>query len=325
MASMNRIIIGSSHDPWRNLALEELIFDSPGDGVSLYLWQNENTVVIGKNQNAWRECRTSLMEDEGCTLARRTSGGGAVYHDLGNLNFSFVSKKALYDDRRSTDIIIAAVRSLGVQAHFTGRNDIVTGDGAKFSGNAFRFSREAALRHGTLLVAVDMDRLSRYLAPSRAKLESKGVESVRARVANLAEKNPAITPETLAGAVAAAFEREYGKCVRADESFFNEADVAKIYERNASWEWRMGSSPRFDAELEKRFPWGSVELGLTLSSGLVTAVRCYSDAMDVSLAPAVASALEGARFGAKDLSMAVGRLESAEACDVSDWLKTLEL
>ena len=172
---MNRFLSGTTCNPWHNLAVEELLFDSPQQGVTLYLWQNRHTVVIGRNQNAWRECRTELLAKDGGRLARRTTGGGAVYHDLGNLNFTFVTPRGEYDLARQLSVILAAVRSLGVHARFTGRNDLVTDAGAKFSGNAFRFSREAGMHHGTLLVNVDMENLGKYLAPSPAKLAAKGV------------------------------------------------------------------------------------------------------------------------------------------------------
>ena len=149
---MNRIILGNSHSPYFNLALEECLFNEQGDdGVTLYLWQNEHTVVIGRNQNAYRECRTRLLSEEGGNLARRTTGGGAVYHDLGNLNFSFIASKQNYNLKRQLSVIIDAVGSLGINACFTGRNDITTDDGAKFSGNAFLHNRTTSIQHGTLL------------------------------------------------------------------------------------------------------------------------------------------------------------------------------
>ena len=187
---MNTVITSVSTDPWHNLALEELLFTSGGEGTVLYLWQNRNTVVIGRNQNAWKECRADLLEREGGRLARRTSGGGAVFHDMGNLNFTFITPRGGYDLERQLGVILGAVRSQGIDAGFTGRNDLVTAGGGKFSGNAFCFSRDRGLHHGTILVDVDMDKLSRYLVPSADKLRSKGVDSVRSRVANLRELNP---------------------------------------------------------------------------------------------------------------------------------------
>lgn len=123
----NRIVIGMSYDPWHNLALEEILFEQQAEqqGVTLYLWQNENTVVIGKHQNAWLECRMALLEEEGGKLARRSSGGGAVFHDLGNLNFTFLARQSDYDLKRQMRVIGNAVGYFGIETEMTGRNDLV--------------------------------------------------------------------------------------------------------------------------------------------------------------------------------------------------------
>ena len=156
---MNRLLFGTSFNPWHNLAVEEVLFGACQPGMALYLWQNRNTVVIGRNQNAWRECRMELLEADGGRLARRTTGGGAVYHDLGNLNFTFVTERAAYDLPRQLSVILSAARALGVPADFTGRNDLVTATGAKFSGNAFCFKKTGAFHHGTILIGVDKEKI----------------------------------------------------------------------------------------------------------------------------------------------------------------------
>ncbi len=180
-------ILGSGVDPYANLALEEyLLTHIPDETVIPYLWQNQNTVVIGKNQNAWKECRFTDLEADQGHLARRLSGGGAVFHDLGNLNFTFLAHKEDYSVPKQLDVILEAVRSLGISAEKTGRND-VTADGRKFSGNAFYSNGVTEYHHGTLMVDVDKEKLSRYLNVSPKKLQSKGVDSVRSRVVNLRE------------------------------------------------------------------------------------------------------------------------------------------
>lgn len=322
---MNHFINTASVNPWHNLALEELLFEQSQRGVCLYLWQNQNTVVIGRNQNAWKECRVEALEAAGGRLARRSSGGGAVFHDLGNLNFTFVTPRPAYDLHRQLGVIIEAVRSLGIPADFTGRNDIVTAGGAKFSGNAFRYSHEAGMHHGTILVDVDMSKLSAYLMPSKAKLASKGVVSVRSRVCNLKELVPGLGVEDVRRAVIAAFETEYGAYSLLREEELDQAILEEKEKKYASWEWRIGSSPACDLELETRFPWGGVTLQLSLHQGRVREAHVYSDAMDEAFILGIPGALRDARFAPEDLSRAVAALGGPQAEDLAAWLLQTEV
>lgn len=167
-------IESNQFSPYRNLAVEEyLLLHCEDKECILYLWQNQNTVVIGRNQNAWKECRTTKLEEEGGHLARRLSGGGAVYHDLGNMNFTFLINKEEYDLDRQLQVIIGAMEILGLKAEKSGRNDILI-DGKKFSGNAFYEQEKHCYHHGTIMVGVNMETLSRYLTVSKDKLKSKG-------------------------------------------------------------------------------------------------------------------------------------------------------
>ena len=196
-------------DPYENLALEEALLDRvrPGELI-LYLWQNERTVVIGRNQNPWKECRTALLAEEGGRLARRLSGGGAVFHDLGNLNFTFLMAAEDWDLPRQLTVLERACQSLGIPAQRSGRNDLLA-DGRKFSGNAFYKHNGKAYHHGTLMVDVDLEKVQRYLSPSKAKLAAKGVDSVRSRVVNLREFVPDLTIPQLADALIAALAEVY--------------------------------------------------------------------------------------------------------------------
>ena len=200
-----------SFDPYETLALEEALLSRVGEGeLILYLWQNERTVVIGKNQNPWKECRTALLAEEGGCLARRLSGGGAVFHDLGNLNFTFLMTAGDYDLPRQLTVLERACQSLGIPARRSGRNDLLA-DGRKFSGNAFYKHNGKAYHHGTLMVDVDLEMVQRYLSPSKAKLAAKGVDSVRSRVVNLREFVPDLTIPRLADALIAALAEVYAE------------------------------------------------------------------------------------------------------------------
>ncbi len=321
---MNHIIYTHSTDPYHNLALEELLFETER-GFCLYLWQNKNTVVIGRNQNAWKECRIDMLEAEGGSLARRSSGGGAVFHDMGNLNFTFVAPIESYAVTRQLGVIISAVQSLGIGASFTGRNDIVTSTGAKFSGNAFRKNDTTGMHHGTLLVNVDMSKLGRYLVPSPAKLAAKGIDSVRSRVANLTEFRPSLTIDELKDAVAAAFIKEYGACEAINEESLDQQLLAEKTARYSSWDWNKGRSPAFDLSLSNRFSWGELTLELSLSNGRITHIHPWSDAMDEKLVLALPEVLAGCRLDMAEMADAAASLGTPEAQDIARWLREQEI
>lgn len=320
----NRYFETGNTDPAINLALEEALLLNDPRVPTLFLWQNAHTVVIGRGQNAWKECRSDLLEQEGGTLVRRTTGGGAVYHDLGNLNFSFVMPKSIYDVSRQLDVIRAAVARFGIDAVASGRNDIVLAEsGAKFSGNAFRHTQTSSLHHGTLLMDVDFTKLGRYLQPSRAKLDAKGVQSVRARVANLRELAPNMTIANLKNALFAAFEAEYGQTQRLQiKDCVMSAQLHELTAKYRDWDWTFGKSPQFDVTLEQRFPFGSVELLLRLKAGAVQTASCYSDANDPELAARLSAALTGSQFTREALSDALKGSQHKEDREIAVWLKT---
>ena len=196
--------------PYKNLAVEEyLLLHCREKECILYLWQNQNTVVAGRNQNVWKECLVSRLEQDNGHIVRRLSGGGAVYHDLGNLNFTFLVRKENYDVSKQLDVILKAVQKLGIAAEKSGRNDILA-DGRKFSGNAFYEKGNYCYHHGTLMVNVNMEDLSKYLTVSKEKLKSKGVDSVRSRVVNLSEYVPELSIDLLKEKLREAFGEVYG-------------------------------------------------------------------------------------------------------------------
>lgn len=278
-----RIVRSSGYDPWYNLALEEyLLKNIAPNEVILYLWQNQGTVVIGRNQNAWKQCRCKELEDDGKKLARRLSGGGAVFHDLGNLNFTFIMERKNYMLERQLEVILQAVRQQGIDAEFSGRNDLIAA-GRKFSGNAFYFEENAAYHHGTLLVDVDFEDMMRYLQVSQEKMRSKAVESVKARVVNLKSLNPQVTIESMADSVAAAFVEIYGGEKKVEIITPDQLELEDLRRRYASWEWRYGETPKFDVEFSTKFDWGEIDAGLSLRKAIITEAKIYSDAMNPQL------------------------------------------
>ena len=319
-----RLYESGSHDPYYNLAVEQRLLETVGEGACiLYLWQNQNTVVIGKNQNAWKECRTTLLEKEGGHLARRLSGGGAVFHDLGNLNFTFLVPQADYDLDRQLTVIQEAVRSLGIQAERSGRNDVLA-EGRKFSGNAFYKNGIQAYHHGTLLVDVDTQRMSRYLNPSKAKLQSKGVDSVRSRVVNLRELNPDITIPGLKAALAEAFSRVYGlPLAQIAPETLDAGAIEALRRRNESWEWLYGKKIPFTFDCEGRFPWGGVQIQAQVENGVVRQAKIYTDAMDCFLAPRLEQALTGCRFSREALSQRIAAAGTGVEEDICGLLSSV--
>ncbi len=324
---INRIILGDSTAAWHNLAVEELLFDglAPDERV-FYLWQNRRTVVIGRHQNAWKECRVKLLEDEGGYLVRRSSGGGAVFHDLGNLNFTFIMPRDRYDVRRQLAVIQRAAAEFGIESEFTGRNDLVVrSTGAKFSGNAFRFTNSVGMHHGTIMVRVEMDRLGRYLAPDAGKLKAKGIQSVRSRVCNLSEINPQITIPSLTEALQRAFVAEYGPAEPLHVADLDPEKLAALERKYDSWEFRLGRALPFDATLSRRFAWGGVTLELSLREGLIIGAKVFSDAMDEAMIDRISPALLGMRYENGALAAALRGLNHPEADEIAAWLAGEEL
>ncbi|MDR0698762.1 MAG: lipoate--protein ligase [Tannerella sp.] len=302
-------ILSEQTNPYKNLALEEyLLWNVEKDECILYLWQNRHTVVIGINQNPWKEAHVKELERDGGFLARRMSGGGAVFHDLGNLNFTFLVRDEKYDLACQLDVIIHAVAKFGVHAVRSGRNDILA-DGKKFSGNAFFNSRGHCYHHGTLLLDVDMSNLSRYLNVSHTKLQSKGVDSVRSRVINLRDLAPDITVESLQAALIEAFGEVYGAPPQllSDERL-NQEEVGKYAEKYASWEWRLGRKLLFTTEYQNRYAWGDLTLQFCVEGGIIKDAIAYSDGMETNFIRAMGDTLKGVVFSSSEMKNRLLRL-----------------
>ena len=285
-----RFYISNCHDPYINLAQEKYLLDTTEpDFCTLYLWQNQNTVVIGKNQNALAECRVELLNQEGGKLARRLSGGGAVFHDLGNLNFTFLCLTDNLDIGKQMSVIKEACRLAGIHSELSGRNDILS-DSRKFSGNAFYNGGGKSYHHGTILISADTEKMQRYLSPPKAKLEAKGVKSVKSRVLNLAEISPNLTCEAMKAYLLSAFEAIYG--MPADEiTELDEAKISHLADKYSSWDYIYGTPLPFNISLQEHFSFGNVELQMQVNEGIVKDVKVYTDALDASLSEMIRLAL----------------------------------
>jgi lipoate-protein ligase A len=306
-------VITHETDPYKNLALEEYLLHRVGPTEAiLYLWQNERTIVIGRNQNPWKECKVQELEEDGGKLVRRLSGGGAVFHDLGNLNFTFLVARENYDLEKQLEVILRAVKQLGIPAVKSGRNDI-TADDRKFSGNAFYSDGIHSYHHGTILIRVDMSKLSHYLNVSREKLQSKGVDSVRSRVCNLSEYVPDLTISGMREELIKAFSKVYGLTAEPmKQESMDQEELKKLEEKFSSWEWNFGRKLAFSDSMVKRFSWGEVELQFAVESGIIRQCAVYSDALESELFTELAGKLTGCPFRGTAMTEALNSLTGTD-------------
>lgn len=289
------------HNPYRNLAAEEFLVQYLGahvqdDMAILFLWQNADCVVFGRNQNPSNECRLDLMEELNVLPVRRKTGGGAVFHDLQNLNFSFIVPKRYYDRDISMQIVTRALQSCGIDAEVNGRNDIVAG-AHKVSGNAYLSKGEVCLHHGTLLIATDTDKMERLLTVGAEKFAGKGIRSVRSRVMNLNEIMPSLTAADYKKALGKSFLACYAGDGNTDfvPLVLEEKDTERIRQLEAEYaskEWIFGHEISQIWQQSGRFDWGSCTVQCA-----GTAYRIYSDTLYTEAFEEVKEIVHGKDFG----------------------------
>ena len=279
-----QIVTSNQHNPFLNRAVEQYLTDNQEENtITMYLWKNQRTVVIGYNQNPYSECNVRLLLDDGGHLMRRGTGGGAVYHDLGNINFSFIADKNLYDVQKQLSVIQDALRTYDLETEISGRNDL-TCEGRKFSGNAFAKGQRNDLHHGTILIKTDGEMMQRYLIVDKAKLLKNGVKSVASRVINLSELVPELTSENIKQPLVASFEKVYGgQAEMLDfDTLINNAEVQSIREHISSHDFLFGRWEQFKTTKKARFPWGGVEIALQVdeANSVITGIQIASDCLD---------------------------------------------
>ena len=274
-----KFLVLSTTNPYYNLAVEEYLFNTASDCVFM-LWQNDKTVVIGKNQNAHAEVDRAVLDKYGVYLARRITGGGAVYHDLGNVNYSFInpnSKTGGIDFEYFTKPIIKALKTLGVNVKLSGRNDLETESGLKISGSAQHRVGNRVLHHGTLLFSSDLDFMSKVLTPDRDKLKSKAVRSVKKRVINVCELSSINSVSDFINAIKNQIITEFNAEVISPPI---SQDIDRLYARNSSYEWIFPEKPMvssYQKTVAKRYDFGKVELTLNLENERIKSIKITGD------------------------------------------------
>ncbi|EDO05475.1 lipoyltransferase and lipoate-protein ligase family protein [Babesia bovis T2Bo] len=290
-----KVLISSENDIYFNLALENALLKSYGKNMAidnkyevpiLFLWRNSPCVIVGCNQNVWSECNLDNVRKDGVNLVRRFTGGGAVYQDLGNTCFTFISSPKDYSFERNCNLICSAVTKLiGEKCEPSGRNDLCV-NGLKFSGSAFKLLPNAALHHGTLLININQGSLDKYLTPDISKLEKHNVKSVKARVTNLCQFNETVTHEMICNAIideVASFYKspttnvEY---IDAKAKCCNDEAFQECYHKLKDTKWIYGEEMKRFKSLKQRFDFGSIEICFDIQDGNVVKFWVYSDSLE---------------------------------------------
>lgn len=318
-----RYLVNECTDACRNMAFDEFALESlPLDEPVFYLWRNAPSVIIGLNQSAYAEVNLDYLKEQGIALARRVTGGGAVYHDLQNLNYTIVGKSrdlnADYPDY--LHYMVNALRQLGVPAELSGRNDIMV-DGRKCSGYAKRVWKDRLMVHGTLMFDVDLSVLQQALSVPGSKMAASGVASVRSKVANLKDYLPGYADVLALKDALHAILAENDSEVKLTVG--QQAEIEKIAdEKFRTWDWLYGRSPEAEFKASRKFPCGTVEMSWSVRHGLLEDVRFGGDFLGNRPAEDLAARLDGLRY---DKATLLAALQGAGVQDYFDGLAAEDL
>lgn len=301
-----KYIVNNSHSPAYNVALEAYAFrELLAEDELFILWINEPTIVIGKHQNAIEEINKTYTDEHGIHVVRRLSGGGAVYHDLNNLNYTIISNKSqegAFDFKTFSQPVIETLADLGVTATFTGRNDLEI-DGKKFCGNAQAYYKGRMMHHGCLLFDVDMTVLGNALQVSKDKIESKGVKSVRARVTNILDELPEkMTVEAFSNQLLNKMKESYPDMT---EYVFSDDDLKNIQaladQQFGTWDWTYGKAPEYTIKRSVRYPAGKITTYANVEKSVIKGMKLYGDFFGIKDVADIEQALIGLRYEYPDV------------------------
>lgn len=313
-----KYIVNKSNNPAYNIALEAYAFrELLSEDEIFILWINEPAIIIGKHQNTIQEINKEYIDAHGIHVARRLSGGGAVYHDLNNLNYTIISNKSeegAFDFKTFSQPVIETLADLGVKAEFTGRNDLEI-KGKKFCGNAQAYYKGRMMHHGCLLFDVDMTVLGDALKVSKDKIESKGIKSVRARVTNILDELPEkITVNEFSDKILAKMKETYPDMT---EYVLSEDELAKIQksadEQFGNWDWVYGKAPEYTIERNVRYPAGKINTFANVEKSIIKNIKIYGDFFGIKDVQDIEELLVGTRYENKDV------LEKLKTIDTSQY------
>lgn len=312
-----KYIVNTSNDPAYNVALEAYAFQKLTDIDEIFiLWINEPAIIIGRHQNTIQEINKEFIDKNGIHVVRRLSGGGAVYHDLNNLNYTIISnntQEGAFDFQTFSKPVIDTLAKLGVKAEFTGRNDLEI-NGQKFAGNAQAYYKGRMMHHGCLLFDVDMSVLGQALKVSKDKIESKGIKSVRARVTNIVDHlSDKITVQEFSDAILAQMKEEYPEM---DEYVLSDAELSEIQvmrdNQFATWDWTYGKAPEYTIERGVRYPAGKITTYANVENSTIKSVKIFGDFFGVKPVDDIEKMLEGVRYDYKDVLAALKTVDTSQ-------------
>ena len=312
-----KYIVNTSNDPAYNVALEAYAFQKLTDIDEIFiLWINEPAIIIGRHQNTIQEINKEFIDKNGIHVVRRLSGGGAVYHDLNNLNYTIISnntQEAAFDFQTFSKPVIDTLAKLGVKAEFTGRNDLEI-NGQKFAGNAQAYYKGRMMHHGCLLFDVVLSVYVQALKVSKVKIEFKGIKSVRARVTNIVDHlSDKITVQEFSDAILAQMKEEYPEM---DEYVLSDAELSEIQAMRdnqfATWDWTYGKAPEYTIERGVRYPAGKITTYANVENSTIKSVKIFGDFFGVKPVDDIEKMLEGVRYDYKDVLAALKTVDTSQ-------------
>ena len=313
------LIINDSKNAYYNLAAEEYLIDNFDDDIVM-LWRNDNTVVVGKNQNTIEEIDSDYVREKGVSVVRRLTGGGAVFHDMGNVNYTIIQtyREGLFSNYEYfTEMVRDFLQGLGVEAVLSGRNDLLI-DGRKFSGNAQCVRNGRMMHHGTLMFSSDVKDISGALTPNQKKTESKAVKSVQSHVTNISsyvtqQQRETIDVETFMELLRDHYLQELPDAVLYELTSADKAAIQKLAdEKYSTWEWNYGASPAFAVTESRKFAFGLVDVRLNVSRGRIKDIRIFGDYFGIKSISEIEELLTGVEYRREAIAAALSNADLGE-------------